>query len=207
MKFKFSNGNSINIWDSEYVKIVLSKGIITCTRPDGKIATIEIPEEWVVGVRLNSNAQSPRDGPGKGSSEKLHETGERAHCLAIKPTSVGACYDTKEKYCCSKEFEAKYGQLTNQIQTLRQDLIRFNAETKGQIEPLLELPAKLDRTNEESSDHVEKLNQSYNDRFDVVDERLDWLEGECNRGNEVQPWMKQERYQSDGQKWKKKKHK
>jgi len=188
------------------VKIVLSKGIITCTRPGGKIATIEIPEEWIVGVRLNPNANSPKDEPGRGSLEKPKETGERAHCLATKPTSAGACYDTKGESCCSKEIEVKYSLLTRQIRDLKSDLIGFYAETSRKVEPLLGLPAELDKLNECNKDQERNLNKAYNDRFTEVEERLDWLEEEYGRGNEVQPWVKQERYQSDGQKWKKKKN-
>jgi len=47
MKFKFANGHSVNIWDSEYERIVISEGRITCTRPGGKIAIIEIPKQWM----------------------------------------------------------------------------------------------------------------------------------------------------------------
>jgi len=47
MKFKFANGHSVNIWDSEYERIVISEGRITCTRPGGKIAVIEIPKQWM----------------------------------------------------------------------------------------------------------------------------------------------------------------
>jgi len=182
-----------------YEKIKLSKGIITCTRPGGKIATIEIPEEWIVGVRLSSNTQSPRNGPGRGSLEKPHETGERAHCLTTKLTSVGACYDAKETSCSSKELEAKHSQLTSQVQTLKQDLIRFTAETKGKIEPLLGLPFKLDELSKYRDDLERELVKATKDRLTEVDERLDWLEEEYNRKH-VQSWVKQEGYQSAAQK-------
>ncbi len=158
-------------------------------------------------MRLNSNSQSPRDGPGRGSLEKLHETGERAHCLTTKSTSGGACWDTKDKSHSSKELEIKYSQLTSQVQTLKEDIIRFNAETKGQIEPLLGLSARLDELLDSHNFREEFQTKSMHDRFDKVDERLDWLEEEYDRRNEVQPWVKQERYQSGDQKWKKKNHK
>jgi len=45
MKSKFVNGHSLHIWESEYERIVVSEGKVTCTRPEGKIAVIEVPKQ------------------------------------------------------------------------------------------------------------------------------------------------------------------
>jgi len=62
MKFKFANGHSVNIWDSEYERIVISEGRITCTRPGGKIAIIEIPKQWMEGTM--PKPETRREGKG-----------------------------------------------------------------------------------------------------------------------------------------------
>jgi len=49
MKFNFANGHSLNIWESEYDKIVITEGKITSRRGD-KIAVIEVPKQWMEGT-------------------------------------------------------------------------------------------------------------------------------------------------------------
>jgi len=63
MKFKFANGHSLNLWESEYDKIVISVGKITCTRPDGKVAVIEVPEQWMEGFTPKYELQQHRNDP------------------------------------------------------------------------------------------------------------------------------------------------
>lgn len=57
MKFKFANGHSLQFWESEYDKIVISDGKISCIRLNGRIATIEVPNQWMEGMTFRSGTQ------------------------------------------------------------------------------------------------------------------------------------------------------
>jgi len=71
MKFNFANGHSLNIWESEYDKIVITEGRITCTRPGDKIAMIEVPKQWMEGIPSRSGFQQDETSSVGGAAKEL----------------------------------------------------------------------------------------------------------------------------------------
>jgi len=47
----------VNIWESEYDRIVVSEDKITCTWLEGNIAVIEVPREWLEGRPSRSESR------------------------------------------------------------------------------------------------------------------------------------------------------
>jgi len=192
MKFKFANGHSVNIWDSEYERIVISEGRITCTRPGGKIAIIEIPKQWMEGTW--PKPETRREGKGwNGASEEICS---QENMINPKPAPTGSYGRQKvkvENFENTKEHNLKFSKLANQIEALKSDLNRFTTKTNEQMKPLLALPKELDIFRKESAiatksglkkmgdDVVEFLGQ----RIDDLNERVDGLLTDVERLKKV----------------------
>jgi len=215
MKFKFANGHSVNIWDSEYERIVISEGRITCTRPGGKIAVIEIPRQWMQGTGPKPEIRREVKGSNGAAPEKMHLQEEHMTSVSRSsdPTSAYAKTGTKKKGtsaksetqreatdfnggtfggnhslegglhrvnlgCASngtndwpgakfenfdntKKHDVNFSKLTNQIEALKSDLLRFKTETNEQMKPLLSPPISLKELFNETipilSDSLEDL--------------------------------------------------
>jgi len=194
MKFKFANGHSINIWDSEYDRITVSEGKITFVRPGGKAAVIEVPKEWLVGNSSRPEALSPKDRCCKAATLGSGKIEERIFRAVNEPTFIDAQCGAGKRSENHGELEANYSKLANQVEALRQDLTKFNVETKGLIEPLRKLPAELEKEIA-SSDIMDKT------IFEMIGEiegRVVLLEKESYKGIEVQHQVKHDWNQPDG---------
>jgi len=144
MKFRFANGHSINIWDTEYDRITVSEGKITFVRPGGKVAVIEVPKEWLEGSWSRPEALSLKDCSVKATpldSGKVCVQEARTH---NHQTSVSACCGAELKFEKTEKLDLPFVKLTNQVEALRKDLIQFSSETKEKMAPLLNLPLDVD---------------------------------------------------------------
>jgi len=140
MKFRFANGHSINIWDTEYDRITVFEGTITCIRPGGKVAVIEVPKEWFEGSWSRPETLPLRDcsvETASVDSGKIRVQGAKA---PNGQTSVSVRCGAKRKFENTERIDALFVKLTDQIEALRRDLVQFSSETKEKMEPLLALP-------------------------------------------------------------------
>jgi len=145
MKFRFANGHSINIWDTEYDRITVSEGKITLVRPGGKVAVIEVPKEWLEGSWSRPEVLSLKDCSVKATpldSGKVCVQEARTH---NHQTSVSACCGAELKFEKTEKLDLPFAKLTNQVEALRKDLIQFSSETKEKMAPLLKLPLGFER--------------------------------------------------------------
>jgi len=173
MKFKFFNGHSIHLWDSEYNKVVIAGGKITCTRPGGKVAVIEVPKEWF--ERISSKIETPppqvscHKGASIGSSKK-EEHSQRA----INDPSPITPYCGAEKKKVIEELEAQYKQLSSQVEALKQGLSKLN-DPKKKLEDVEsrdsisgKLAADVMADVEALRREIAKLNVDIKQRFDPL---------------------------------------
>jgi len=89
----------VNIWDSEYERIVISEGRITCTRPGGKIAVIEIPRQWMQGTGPKPEVRREVKGSNGAAPEKIHFQEENLNRISRSsdPTSAYARTGTEKE--------------------------------------------------------------------------------------------------------------
>jgi len=125
MKFKFANGHSVNIWDSEYERIVISEGRITCTRPGGKIAVIEIPRQWMQGTGPKPEIRREVKGSNGATPEKIHFQEEHLSRISSSsdPTSPYARTGTEKEGTSAKSEAQREG-------------TDFNGSTRGGMHSL-----------------------------------------------------------------------
>jgi len=171
MKFRFANGHSINLWDTEYDRITVSEGKITYVRPGGKVVVIEVPKEWFEGSwsrpealsLTNCSVEAASMGNGKIWVQGAREPDGKA--------SVSAQCGTERKFENTEKVNVPFVKLTNQVEALRQDLTQFSGETKKKMESLFKLPARLDACEgllDETSFEVNRISRQVDEVQDKV---------------------------------------
>jgi len=140
MKFKFANGHSINLWDSEYDKITISEGKITCVRPGGKLAVIEVPKEWFKGILSSPEGFLLKSSCCKAASASLDQDKKISPKMVNDPAPNDDGCGSKREF---EEREARFGKLAVDVEALKRDIVKFNIEVKESLDPLLRLPTEV----------------------------------------------------------------